>query len=215
MYSLGINMAIQPYGFSVVDVGSVCIAHTFQSDYARSESMSTHITSAMATVSLSLNQLTSIGVVVGPGQYTGIRMGVTMAKTMAMGLSIPLVGMTSFEALLYPYLVHSGVYLVCLPARKDEYNVQLFSIKNQLLTSLTDHFSLSTSQLDVCLNTFNFPIYVVSTQQMPTCDRINKVIRTINASDVATYAHRCVVDAADDASYHWTQISALYSHSPI
>jgi tRNA threonylcarbamoyladenosine biosynthesis protein TsaB len=42
-------------------------------------------------------QLTKIVVAKGPGSYTGVRIGVTIAKTLAWSLKIPLVGVSSIE----------------------------------------------------------------------------------------------------------------------
>ncbi|MBM7655731.1 tRNA (adenosine(37)-N6)-threonylcarbamoyltransferase complex dimerization subunit type 1 TsaB [Neobacillus cucumis] len=43
--------------------------------------------------------LTKIVVAKGPGSYTGVRIGVTIAKTLAWTLNIPLVGVSSLEIL--------------------------------------------------------------------------------------------------------------------
>src|SRR3954452_12881689 len=43
--------------------------------------------------------LTKIVVAKGPGSYTGVRIGVTIAKTLAWTLNIPLVGISSLEIL--------------------------------------------------------------------------------------------------------------------
>ena len=44
--------------------------------------------------------ITAIGVVIGPGSFTGIRMGIAYAKGIALGLNIPVVGISAFDLYL-------------------------------------------------------------------------------------------------------------------
>ncbi len=46
------------------------------------------------------SDLTAIGVVTGPGSFTGIRLGIAYAKGIAMGLNIPVVPINAFELYL-------------------------------------------------------------------------------------------------------------------
>ena len=46
------------------------------------------------------NDITAIGVVVGPGSFTGIRMGIAYAKGLALGLKIPVIPVNAFEIYL-------------------------------------------------------------------------------------------------------------------
>ncbi|MBR4860287.1 MAG: tRNA (adenosine(37)-N6)-threonylcarbamoyltransferase complex dimerization subunit type 1 TsaB [Alphaproteobacteria bacterium] len=46
------------------------------------------------------SDLTAIGVVVGPGSFTGIRLGIAYAKGLAMGLNIPVIGISLFDLYL-------------------------------------------------------------------------------------------------------------------
>ena len=46
------------------------------------------------------SDISAIGVVVGPGSFTGIRIGIAYAKGLAMGLNIPVVPINAFELYL-------------------------------------------------------------------------------------------------------------------
>ena len=46
------------------------------------------------------SDINAIGVVVGPGSFTGIRLGIAYAKGLAMGLNIPVVGISAFDLYL-------------------------------------------------------------------------------------------------------------------
>lgn len=46
------------------------------------------------------SDITAIGVVVGPGSFTGIRLGIAYAKGLALGLNIPIVPINAFELYL-------------------------------------------------------------------------------------------------------------------
>ncbi len=49
------------------------------------------------------SDLTAIGVVIGPGSFTGIRLGIAYAKGIAIGLNIPIVPINAFELYLAEY----------------------------------------------------------------------------------------------------------------
>ncbi|SHG15047.1 tRNA (adenosine(37)-N6)-threonylcarbamoyltransferase complex dimerization subunit type 1 TsaB [Ornithinibacillus halophilus] len=55
----------------------------------------------MREVNITPDQLEKIVVAKGPGSYTGVRIGLTTAKTLAWSLNIPIVGVSSLEVLAY------------------------------------------------------------------------------------------------------------------
>lgn len=57
------------------------------------------IEEALNQAGLSLGALQGIAVGKGPGSYTGVRIGITVAKTMAWTLKLPVAGVSSLEAL--------------------------------------------------------------------------------------------------------------------
>src|SRR5215203_559600 len=56
---------------------------------------------AMSAVSVSVRDLTGVAVATGPGSYSGVRIGISTAKTLAYSLGIPLWGVPSLDALAY------------------------------------------------------------------------------------------------------------------
>ena len=70
--------------------------------------------------SLDWSDIAKIGVCTGPGNFTGIRIAVSAARGLALGLEIPAIGISSFEATL---LGCSDEELALLPANEGFYYV--------------------------------------------------------------------------------------------
>lgn len=66
----------------------------------QSVALATAAESFLAECGAKWRDITAIGVVVGPGSFTGIRMGIAYAKGLAMGLNIPVVGLSAFDLYL-------------------------------------------------------------------------------------------------------------------
>ncbi|GBC92730.1 tRNA threonylcarbamoyladenosine biosynthesis protein TsaB [bacterium HR15] len=72
---------------------------------------------------LTLPQVDAFAVDLGPGSFTGLKIGVMLAKTWAHVLEKPLVGVSAFEACAA--LAPAGIsLLVALPARRDALYLQ-------------------------------------------------------------------------------------------
>jgi len=67
-----------------------------------------------------LGHLTAVAVGLGPGLFTGLRVGVTTAKVMAQALRVPVVGMSSLDLVAYPARHTSRLVAAVLDARRQE-----------------------------------------------------------------------------------------------
>ena len=69
----------------------------------------------LANHEVNWGDLVTIGVITGPGNFTGIRIAVSAARGLALALSIPTIGVSRFEALAFDT---QGALKITLPARR-------------------------------------------------------------------------------------------------
>ncbi|WP_084860992.1 tRNA (adenosine(37)-N6)-threonylcarbamoyltransferase complex dimerization subunit type 1 TsaB [Salibaculum halophilum] len=79
----------------------------------------------LAGAGLGWRDLSALGVGTGPGNFTGIRISVSAARGLALGLAVPAIGVTTLEALAHgtPRPVE-----VALPAPRDRVYRQHFAV---------------------------------------------------------------------------------------
>ena len=79
---------------------------------------------AASDAGVAFGQLTRIGVTVGPGSFTGLRVGLAFAKGLATALAIPCVGVNTLESLAYG---HAGFVAAVIDARMSQVYIQVFA----------------------------------------------------------------------------------------
>ncbi len=101
-------------------------------DHARL--VATFVDELLSECGVKSEQLDAVAVSKGPGSYTGLRIGVSLAKGLCYGLNIPLIGVGSLEALVRMALesceaeqLQNGAKLIpMVDARRMEVYMQLF-----------------------------------------------------------------------------------------
>ncbi|WCK54999.1 tRNA (adenosine(37)-N6)-threonylcarbamoyltransferase complex dimerization subunit type 1 TsaB [Aneurinibacillus sp. Ricciae_BoGa-3] len=78
------------------------------------------ISQLLDEIELEPSGLSAIVAARGPGSYTGVRIGVSTAKSMAWSLGIPLVGVSSLETLAYNGTFFQGLIVPLFDARRGQ-----------------------------------------------------------------------------------------------
>ncbi|HAQ06355.1 MAG TPA: tRNA (adenosine(37)-N6)-threonylcarbamoyltransferase complex dimerization subunit type 1 TsaB [Bacillus bacterium] len=97
------------------------------------------IQTLMEECSVKPGDLSKVVVAEGPGSYTGVRIGVTIAKTLAWSLNIPLSGISSLEVSAASAGRYFEGYISPLTdARRGQIYTGLYKFENQLLQTVKE-----------------------------------------------------------------------------
>lgn len=111
--------------------------------------------------SLSVAAVTHVAVANGPGSFTGVRIGVAAAKGFAWGGDLPLVGVSTLEAMALSLGIWEGTVCACMDARRGQVYNALFRAEKGTLTRLTEDRAIAMSDLAPELEAVNGPVFLV------------------------------------------------------
>lgn len=117
------------------------ILHAVTDDLANThaEKLPEMVQNAMLELGVEYGQLKAIGVSSGPGSYTGLRIGTSLAKGICFACDIPLMALNAFLGLAFwaKKQVQGDFYISNLDARRDEIYEAQFDSNLELLSPTT------------------------------------------------------------------------------
>jgi len=132
MLVLGLDTCLNACSVAVLD-GERVLAHRSEAmARGHQERLAPMAQAVMTEAGLGFDRLERIGATVGPGSFTGLRVGVAFAKGLGSALSIPAVGVGSLEALAAEA---SGLVAAAIDARRDQIYLQVFEDGEALMAA--------------------------------------------------------------------------------
>ena len=117
--------------------GGGVVSHVSEDmERGQAERLAPMLQSVMDEAALAFSQLQIIAVTLGPGSFTGIRIGLSMAKGLALATGRPLYGVTTFElqmAVLPTAIWGDGPVMIVLETKRDDFYVQIYGPNRQPL----------------------------------------------------------------------------------
>ena len=114
--------------------GEECIAFKEEVDinYSHAEKLNLFVEEVLAEAGLELKDLDAVAVSKGPGSFTGLRIGVAVAKGYAYALSIPMIATSTLKGLYYQLAANNELdaqelVIPMIDARRREVYTQTFS----------------------------------------------------------------------------------------
>jgi len=191
------------------------IAAEFSSADLRSEDLTQLAKEVFDRSGTDMNGIELIAVAQGPGSYSGLRGGLSAAKSFSQVLNIPIVGVSTLEAMAYEAVNVEGTVAVVLDAVKDEYNFALFTACGSKVSRASEDSVLSTKQLKDLLDRFSGAVYVVSPfdgiENISKNDKIIHIKAFASASSVACAGYLGYLSGQKDDPI---KMVPNYSHMP-
>ncbi|HPI11535.1 MAG TPA: tRNA (adenosine(37)-N6)-threonylcarbamoyltransferase complex dimerization subunit type 1 TsaB [Catalimonadaceae bacterium] len=98
--------------------------------HAHSQLTAALVEAGIHSIGKNMSDISAVAVGSGPGSYTGLRIGLSVAKGICFGCEIPLLSVNGLENMANQILgkfPHLDAVVACLPARKDEFFYAAFS----------------------------------------------------------------------------------------
>lgn len=158
MFVLGIETATRVAGAAVVSEERLIAERFVNNRKTHSQNLLPMIRQVLEDAGITPRELGGIAVSGGPGSFTGLRIGMAAAKSMAQVLGIPVAGVPTLEALAWNVAGVEGLICPILDARKQEVYTCLYETRNGVPMPVTEPKAASLTELTGLLKSLDRPV---------------------------------------------------------
>jgi tRNA threonylcarbamoyladenosine biosynthesis protein TsaB len=148
-----------------LQIGDKTIAKFADEPRSHSRLLMPMVQQVLAEADIRVNQLDAIGVSIGPGSFTGLRIGFAAVQGMAYGADIPVVPVSTLELLSATYKrqanPQAGEIIALLDARMSEFNLGRYQLGQNNQIALLEADQLVSSEHAIQLIQANKPSAVI------------------------------------------------------
>jgi tRNA threonylcarbamoyladenosine biosynthesis protein TsaB len=126
---------------------------------------------------LAPDAIDAVAVSAGPGSYTGLRIGVSTAKGLAMAASADLIGVPTFEALALEAVpfAKGGAIVTAFDARRASVYLAVYLATPEELEERISAAAVDLEEASALLSELSFPLTLVGDGAPLIADRLNAV----------------------------------------
>ena len=137
MRVLAIDTALEACSAAVLDTerGGILASESIPMLRGHAEALLPLVSRVMTDAGMEFTALDRVAVTVGPGSFTGLRVGVSAARGIAVAAGKPAVGLTTLAALAAPYIAIDDMtpLVAAIDARNDQVYMQMFGAAGRSL----------------------------------------------------------------------------------
>jgi len=133
IYILNIETSTKACSVAIHKNGNlIALKESITENFSHSEKLLVFVEELIETSQIKLVDISAIAVSMGPGSYTGLRIGVATAKGLCYGLNIPLISISTLKSMSLGMSLKMKADLFCpmIDARRMEVYSAFFDINN-------------------------------------------------------------------------------------
>ena len=147
MRILAVECSAGPVSAAVSENGVVLSSVYANIRLTHSQTLLPMVTQALQNARIDLKDIDCIAVAAGPGSFTGIRIGISAVKGLAMPGNIPCVPVSTLRAMAEPFKTVSCVVCAVMDARCNQVYNALFEISGGVVSRLCEDRALMCEEL--------------------------------------------------------------------
>lgn len=147
MRILGIDTSTMAASVAVIEDNQLVCEYTINTKKTHSQKLMPMIENMLKESDLNINDIDLIGICVGPGSFTGLRIGMATAKAIAHVNNIPIVGVTSLEMLAANMNLCDKKICSILDAQRNQVYTAKFEYIGNRLVQINDTDILEIDKL--------------------------------------------------------------------
>ncbi len=163
MQILGVETTGRLGGFAVVGDNGVLSEILTDMQAAHVEKGSDLIRDALGMASVKIGDIDGVAVSIGPGSFTGLRVGLAIGKGLCFACGAKLIAVPTLDAIAEMLKIWQGIAVAMRDARRGEVYFSIYRCENTRVERLSDYQALPPSEaLDIILDLAGDESIVVS-----------------------------------------------------
>ena len=160
MKILAFDTSAKTASVAVCDGGNILGVSNIDNGLTQSELVLPMAEALLSQLKMSFADVERYAVTVGPGSFTGVRIGVSTVKGLAFGRDIPCAPVSTLEALAENAAGLTGLIVPCMDARRGQFYTATFSATAEGISRMTPDRAISAEELAEELRSYEGDIYV-------------------------------------------------------
>jgi len=152
---LSLDTSSKNCSISIAGENKIISEYNFISDNKLSSLLIPALEFVMKTAKLELRDIDVFGVGIGPGLFTGIRVGLSTLKGLIFGKKVPVIPVITFKAIAYKFYKVKSLLIPLIQAKRDEVYMAGYTFANGSLKEIIAPDLIHIKQLKTKLLNLN------------------------------------------------------------